>query len=103
MSTELSTRTKQRISVVFAPELQQLASSLLVEHCGTNLPLLKALDPVALERYRFAALKLSDGQIDKLKQAVLLAQTDWRDLLVAAGFAQDPNAHESWSPANAKS
>src|SRR5262245_9967190 len=98
MGTELSPRTKQLVAVVFAPELRSEASSLLVEQCDTNLPGLQSLDAVGLERYRFAALKLSHGQIDKLKQAVALAQTDWRDLLVAAGFAHDIKAHESWSP-----
>lgn len=98
MGTELSPRTKQHVAALFGPELQQQASSLLIEQCGTNLPLLEALDPVGLERYRFAALKLSCGQLDKLQQAVKLAQIDWRDLLVDAGFADDTKAHESWSP-----
>jgi hypothetical protein len=102
MSTELSARTQQHVAALFAPELQLQASALIIEQCGTNLPSLEALDPVALERYRFAALKVSGGQLDKLKEAVALAQTDWRDLLVAAGFAHDIRAHESWSP-NTKS
>jgi hypothetical protein len=51
-----------------------------------------------VERIRFAALKLSEGSIARLKQAVLLANTDWRDLLVFAGFGGDPSAHKSWIP-----
>jgi hypothetical protein len=33
-------------------------------------------------------------------QALLayLAKIDWRDLLSAADFADDPNAHSRWSP-----
>jgi hypothetical protein len=34
--------------------------------------------------------------LDALIQAIELAQTDWRDLLVAAGFAVDVHAHELW-------
>jgi hypothetical protein len=102
MSTELSARTKQHMEALFPPELQQQASSLLIEQCGNNLPLLEALDPIALERYRFAALKLSEGKLDKLQQAVTLAQTDWRDLLVAAGFAHETKAHKDWLPENEK-
>jgi len=47
---------------------------------------------------RFAALKLSEGNKDKLLRAAQLAQYDWRDLLVAAGFANDAEAHNSWAP-----
>jgi hypothetical protein len=101
MSTELSARTKQHIEGVFPPELQQQASSLLIEQCGNNLPMLEALDPIELERYRFAALKLSEGKLDKLQHAITLAQTDWRDLLIAAGFAHDTKAHEAWLPQSA--
>jgi hypothetical protein len=71
---------------------------ILLEECGNNLPLLKDCDEVAMDRFRFAALKLSDGMVDKLRSAVDLARADWHDLLVAAGFARDVNAHKSWLP-----
>jgi hypothetical protein len=51
-----------------------------------------------MERVRFAALKLSEGNKDKLLGAAQLAQYDWRDLLVAARFANDAEAHKSWAP-----
>lgn len=72
------------------------AERLLTYECGSNLPLSKGSTPAGLERVRFAALKVSDGQIDKLRRAVELAKTDWRDLLVSAGFAHDPEAHKTW-------
>ena len=50
----------------------------------------------AFERVQCAALKLSAGRMDGLYDAIALAQTDWRDLLVAAGFAEDTRAHKSW-------
>ena len=34
--------------------------------------------------------------MDKLYDAIALAQTDWRDLLVAAGFGDDVQAHKDW-------
>ena len=46
-----------------------------------------------LERFRFAALKYSDGNLVLLESAVKLAQHDWRDLLMATGFAHDVEAH----------
>jgi hypothetical protein len=44
----------------------------------------------------FRPLKLSNGNFEKLRQAVDLAKIDWRDLLVAAGFANDVEAHKKW-------
>jgi hypothetical protein len=51
-----------------------------------------------LERYRYAALKLSGGDLGRLRQAIELAKSDWRDLLVAAGFAENVRAHKNWNP-----
>lgn len=46
-----------------------------------------------LERIRSAAVRVSGGDLMELRRALALAATDWRDLLVAAGFANDVNAH----------
>jgi hypothetical protein len=40
---------------------------------------------------------LSEGSLGKLCAAVKLAKTDWRDLLVAAGFADSVDAHKNWT------
>ncbi len=98
MKAELSKRTADYISVMFDPEDRVRAAQLLVEECGNNLPGLENLDATQLERFRFAALRISGGQFLKLEHAVRLAQTDWRDLLIAAGFAEDLRAHETWTP-----
>ena len=50
-----------------------------------------------LERVRLAALKCSDGDLAKLDAAIALANRDFRDLLMAAGFS-DPTAHLDWRP-----
>lgn len=50
-----------------------------------------------MERIRFAALKLSRGNPHKLLRAIEEARMDWRDLLMAAGFGTDENAHEIWA------
>ena len=50
------------------------------------------------ERLRFAALRSSHGDLRALDDAITLGQTDWRDLLVAADFADDIHAHEKWTP-----
>lgn len=92
----LSPETMKRVARLFAPDEVDAVARLLVEQCGNNLPFLDKLDATGLERYRFAALKLSEGRLDKLQAAVELARIDWRDLLVNAGFADDVHAHARW-------
>jgi len=72
--------------------------TLLREECAENLPLMKGTDPVALERVRFAVLKLSGGSVDELRKWIDQAKVDWRDVLMAAGFGHSVNAHRDWSP-----
>lgn len=95
----LSRETVRRLELLFAPDTQELAGLLLTLNCGNNLPFHDSQSSTSLERVRFAALKLSEGRLDRLEEAIKLAQTDWRDLLVAAGFAHDVEAHLNWLPA----
>jgi hypothetical protein len=94
----LSPETQRRLDALFAGAARQVAGDLLVTQCGANLPLWRATDPEGLERIRFAALKLSNGNLAELRRAVDIAQVDWRDVLVTAGFGRDPRAHERWFP-----
>lgn len=96
----LSPGTQRRLDALFAEPERQTVSHLLVTQCGDNLPLWHDKDPRGLERIRFAALKLSNGSLAELARAVEIAQTDWRDVLVAAGFGHDPRAHLAWFPPN---
>jgi hypothetical protein len=95
---ELSPETQRRLEVLFQGKERAKAASVLVRQCGDNLPFLKGASEFGLERVRFAALKLSEGDLEKLREAVRLAQTDWRDLLMAADFGHDVNAHQRWIP-----
>lgn len=98
----LSPRTKQLLAALFRPAEQEYAAVLLVKRCGNNLPFFEAATPEGLERVRFAVLKLSEGDLDQMRECVQLAETDWRDLLVDAGFADDSEAHLTWWPAVSK-
>ena len=99
MSTPpLSKETEKRIELLFPPNEQELVRSLLVSECGNNLPGLQSADSTAMDRFRFAVLKLSDGDLSELDKALRLASTDWRDLLMAAGFGESLTVHESWLP-----
>ena len=80
---ELSNRTRAHVRALFRSPDVELAERALITDCGDNLPLLARAGSDDLERVRFAALRLSGGRLDRLAKAVELAQTDWRDLLVA--------------------
>jgi len=86
------------VDILFLPEDRERAKTLLYERCGNALPFLEKKDMYQLERFRFAALKYSDGNIPMLEAALRLAQSDWRDLLMASGFAHDIEAHRRWEP-----
>jgi hypothetical protein len=93
----LTDGTRARIRVLFAPGDHASVERLLVTRCGHDLPLVN--DWVQLvERIRYAVLKLSNGDVGALERHVAVARTDWRDVLVAAGFGHDPLAHLAWYP-----
>jgi hypothetical protein len=46
-------------------------------------------ETLASERVQAAIILLADGSLQRLRQAVDLAAADWRDLLVAAGLANE--------------
>ena len=94
--TNLSSLVLHHIARLFPEKEQEEASRLLREDCGTALPGSENASPEFYERVQCAALKLSEGRIDKLYDAIALAQTDWRDLLVSAGFAEQTQAHRDW-------
>ena len=52
----------------------------------------------APNRCEIAALKISHQSLDGLKRAIDMYHTDFRDLLVSAGFGHDATAHEKWTP-----
>ncbi len=95
--TELTALTKEVIAKLFDSSTALVVEQLLSDECGSNLPLYKPATPEGLERVRFAVLKISSGNEEKLLEAMALAKRDWRDVLVWAGFANDLNAHNEWA------
>lgn len=95
---KISAETEKRIDLLFPPAVREQVRSLLIEKCGENLPFAKGKEEGFYDRIRFAVLKLSDGDLEKLRRAVRLANEDWRDLLIASGFADDPKLHYLWLP-----
>ena len=99
----ISPETQRRLDILFCQEDRAEAARLLAKECGNNLPFLEKLDVQGLERFQFAALKLSGGDLSQLRKAIELAKTDWRDLLMAAGFGEDTRSHAYWMPAATRS
>jgi hypothetical protein len=94
----LSPETRRRVDALFDGPARESVVALLITQCAANLPLWVNADERGLERIRFAVLKLSNGDLTELQRAVQMAQVDWRDVLVAAGFGHSIRVHESWFP-----
>jgi hypothetical protein len=98
--TPLTAAVVQKIEALFSPESREAAGRMIAERCGADLPLSThmARDPSGFDRIRFAVLKLSRGDLERLKQEIEGAHFDWRDTLMAAGFGEDIHAHLHWNP-----
>ena len=97
MPPKLSPQTKHLVEKLFSPRQIAEATQWLEDECGNNLPACKTHDEFQMERIRFAALKLSQGDVLKLLAAIDEARMDWRDLFMAADFGHDVNAHITWA------
>ena len=101
MGTPLTNNTIERIDLLFqGAEDRQFVTKILIEQCGANLPFYEDATPEFCERIRYAVLKLSNGSLAEFQRAVKIANEDWRDSLVAAGFGSSVTIHESWWPGN---
>ncbi len=96
----LSPGTAQRLEALFGPKQRNEAQRILETQCAGNLPFHEGADMFALERVRFAVLKLSNGNLKQLQREIDQAKLDWRDTLMAAGFGEDIFAHRQWFPDN---
>lgn len=96
--TELTELTARHVRAMFVASDVERVQHLLVSGCGQRLPGLSSAESAQIERIQSAAVRVSAGRMDALLAAMALAAVDWRDLLVAAGFADDPAAHTLWHP-----
>lgn len=94
--SQLSSDTEAVIKAMFNVGDQPLVYSLLEIDCGAEVLGCVGWTPKQMERIRFAVLKLGRGDLDSLEKAIRLAKTDYRDLLMHAGFGEDLKAHEKW-------
>lgn len=92
------------IARLFPSGEREEVTHILQNDCGADLVPPKSAPPEFFDRVECAALKLSEGRInklegriDKLYDAIALTQTNWRDLLVSAGFAECTQAYKDWA------
>ncbi len=78
MAEEISNRILERIREIFPESERNAAKELLLRYQSASAEL--------NERIYLDILRICEGKIDKLKQLVELAQTDYRDLIVAAEY-----------------
>jgi hypothetical protein len=93
----ITLRTRDVLRAVFPPNLWERVETTLMIDCGPVQVHSRDFDGEAMERIWLATLKLSDGSITAFENAVLLAQIDWRDVLLGAGFGNDLDAHIKWA------
>lgn len=94
-ATTLSAEMQRRVALLFSGEECEAATRLLV-HLQEGF---SETDEGAfgLERVQCAALRVSHGELRRLFKALEVGETDFRDLLSAAGFGS-LHAHERWQP-----
>ena len=95
---DLSARVEQIVDALFPASERQSVKQLLRTECADNIVDCNNKSKNEMDRIRISALKISNGDVGKLHAAIELAQTDWRDLFMAADFGHDPEAHKSWFP-----
>lgn len=87
-----TTRTVQLLEQIRDLPIRTRVAALFQDDCA----LYASPTPEVLERVRFAVIKLAMEGPLQTALAERLYHTDTRDLLVCAGFGNDPEAHESW-------
>ena len=92
---QITSRVDAVIGRLFPAEDQATVHQILLEECSDKLPLVKNSNEI--ERIQLGILKLSLGDVSKFLEAAHMARRDWRDVLVAAGFGNDLEAHSNWA------
>lgn len=96
----VSAETQRRVDALFPADHRERIAAYLLHECGDNLPMVETSYEQLAERIRFAVLKLSNGNFQRLTEQTREAAMDWRDVLMAAGFGEDVEAHLAWQPAS---
>ena len=99
--SELSQRTRDIVHALYSSREALEICDTLENECGTEALSCDGWSPAQMDRIRFAVIKLAKENAMSLDSAIELAQKDWRDLLMEAGFGGELHAHEKWAAENA--
>lgn len=78
------------------PERAAAVRRLLSDECSLTLPLVTPESIQLIERFQAGVLRTTRWDPEFITPRIRLAQVDWRDLLVAAGFATSVTTHVTW-------
>ena len=92
----LSNKTKKIIGLLFKSDQARIVEEILLDDCSRNISSCNDWEVESLERIWISVLKISSGDMRKFESAVKLANTDYRDLFMTAGFGYDSEAHKKW-------
>jgi len=97
----LTPRVLRVLDRLFAPEARHQMVTRLEHECSAEALGCPDWTPPQMERLWFSIVKLVHANPGRIDQTFILARTDWRDLLMAAGFGEELDAHEKWWAKNA--
>jgi len=92
----LSERTRNLIAKMFSKSDGIVISDMLYRAVSAKVPFCADSSAEEMERIRFAILKMTKDSPLNLAVGIFLAQSDWRDLLMSAGFGDDAAQHMAW-------
>jgi hypothetical protein len=96
MPIPLSEKTKRAAELLLAEPDRSRIEQRLVAETSEEIPMWREFTPEGLERIRFSVLKLIAQGPKNENSAFNNAKEDWRDLFMAAGFAESATEHERW-------
>jgi hypothetical protein len=95
LKTVLTKDTHTIINKLFTPvEVSRIEPMLLALFGARTFEVYST--PESMERIWFAVIKLCSSRLNTWDTWFELAKTDWRDLLMSAGFGEDTTAHIRW-------
>lgn len=94
--SELTPRTRRLVEALFPQQVQAGLLARLENECSRKALGCERWRPEQMERLWFAVPKICSSTPDGTDRAFELARADWRDLLVAADFGTDLDAHNVW-------
>ncbi|MFV2057949.1 MAG: hypothetical protein ACC707_15905 [Thiohalomonadales bacterium] len=94
----LVSEKSKAIAEKYFPDKSDTVVAQLQDYCEYLLEFFSEdSQPETYERFCLAILKIAKSSNEKLNEAVELGKTDYRDLLVSAGFGNSITIHNDWA------